>query len=64
MANIAIVLAEGYEDSEFRQPYETLREHGHTVVVLGTEAGAEVGGKRGEDRARIERTAADADAAD
>lgn len=59
MAKIAFVLAQDYEDSEFRQPFAAVREHGHETVVIGTKAGEEVAGKRGEDRQKIEATAAD-----
>lgn len=49
MTRIAIPLADGYEDSEFRQPYETLRQHGHQPTVVGRRAGVTVTGKRGRD---------------
>lgn len=63
MAKIAFVLADDYEDAEFRRPYETLREHGHETVVIGMHAGEEVEGKRRGDRTVIEMTADDVDAA-
>lgn len=52
---IACLLDSGYEDSEFRKPYEAFRGAGHEVVVIGLEAGKEVRGKRGEDAVRIDR---------
>ena len=64
MARVAFVLADDYEDSEFREPYDALRAAGHEVRVFGTKAGAEVSGKRGEDRARIDAATAEARAAD
>ncbi len=54
MARIAFVLADDYEDSEFRQPYEAVRERGHEVVVIGRSPDEEVSGKRGGDRVTIE----------
>jgi protease I len=57
MARIAFVVDQDYEDSEFRRPYEAVREAGHETVVLGARAGQEVTGKRGGDRVRIEATA-------
>jgi len=52
---IACLLDSGYEDSEFRKPYEAFRGAGHEVVVIGLEAGTEVRGKRGEDAVRIDK---------
>ncbi len=48
MAKVAFVLADQFEDSEFTVPYERIREAGHEVTVIGTEAGKEVTGKQGE----------------
>jgi protease I len=49
MAKVAFVLADDFEDSEFRVPYDRIREAGHQVTVIGTEAGKEVKGKQGEE---------------
>ena len=49
MAKVAFVLADNFEDSEFRVPYDRLREAGHEITVIGTEAGKEVKGKQGEE---------------
>lgn len=57
MARIAFVLADDYEDSEFRQPYDAVRERGHEAVVIGKESGKTVKGKRGDDSVEVERTA-------
>lgn len=57
MARVAFVLADDFEDSEFKVPYDRLREAGHEVSVVGTDAGREVAGKRGRERVRIETTA-------
>jgi protease I len=48
MARIAFLLDDVYEDSEFRVPYDRLREAGHEVTVLGLEKGKEVHGKNGD----------------
>jgi protease I len=61
MARIAFLLDDVYEDSEFRVPYDRLREAGHEVTVLGLEKGKEVHGKKGDDSFVIE---AGPDAAD
>ena len=39
---IACVLTNGFEDSEFRQPYDALRQAEHEVVIVGLEAGQKV----------------------
>lgn len=64
MARVAIVLAEDFEDSEFRKPYDALREAGHIVEVLGIEQGVSVTGKKGHEKIRIEAAAADCDPED
>lgn len=48
MARIAFLLDDVYEDSEFRVPYDRLREAGHEVVVLGLRQGKTVRGKHGD----------------
>ena len=56
MAKVAFVLADDFEDSEFRVPYDRLREAGHEITVIGTEAGKEVEGKRGKETFTPEAT--------
>ena len=48
---IACVLAEGYEDSEFRVPFDRYRAAGHEVTIIGLEAGAKLKGKAGKEEA-------------
>jgi len=64
MANVAFVLADDYEDSEFRVPYDRIRDAGHRVTVIGTEAGKEVAGKKGTDTFTPEVTADQVSASD
>ena len=52
---IACVLAEGFEDSEFRKPYDAFRHAGHQVTVIGKQAGTELAGKAGREKARPDR---------
>ena len=54
-------VGEDFEDAEFTVPFECLRNAGHTVTVVGTQAGATVRGKRGKATAKIETTAQDID---
>jgi protease I len=49
MAKVAFVLAEDFEDSEFRVPYDRIRGAGHQVTVIGTEAAKVVKGKQGKE---------------
>lgn len=51
---IACVLTNGYEDSEFQQPYEDFTRAGHQVVVIGKQAGEEIAGKKGQSRTKAE----------
>ena len=46
---VACVLGEGFEDSEFRVPYDKLKTAGHDVVIIGTEEGERIGGKSGKE---------------
>jgi deglycase len=64
MADIAFVLAEDFEDSEFRVPYDRLRAAGHRVTVLGKRAGETVSGKKGKEKVQIEASAAEKRPAD
>jgi len=52
---IACVLDSDYEDSEFQKPYDSLRKAGHEVVVIGFEAGKEIGGKKGQSSIKTDK---------
>jgi protease I len=56
MATIAFVLETDYEDSEFDQPWSALLDDGHTCVLIGTEVGKELKGKKGRSSTEVERT--------
>ncbi|CAN5866568.1 type 1 glutamine amidotransferase domain-containing protein [soil metagenome] len=62
MANIAFVLGEDFEDSEFRKPYDGLLAKGHTIDIIGEKAGATVKGKKGKEEVKVEMAAAEVDA--
>lgn len=47
MAKVAFLLANGFEDSEMKNPYDAVKEAGHEVVIVGLEKGAEFNGKKG-----------------
>ena len=50
MARVAFIVANDFEDSEFREPYERLRRAGHEVTVIGSEAGTPLQGKKGKEK--------------
>lgn len=64
MSRIAFVLADDFEDSEFRTPYDTLEAAGHTIDVIGVKAGTKVKGKKGKEEVKIEKAVVEASAAD
>lgn len=47
MAKVAFLLANNFEDSEMKNPYEAIKEAGHETVIVGLEKGAECKGKKG-----------------
>lgn len=56
---VACVLATGFEDSEFKQPYDALEQAGHEVTIVGMQAGQELKGDKGRETATVERAFAD-----
>src|SRR5579859_4845288 len=53
---IASVLGPGFEDSEFKDPYDAFREAGHDVTIVGLEAGAELQGSKGKVKATVDKS--------
>lgn len=54
MARIAVVLDEGFEDSEYAKPAARLEDEGNELVLIGFEKGDKVTGKRGRESAEID----------
>jgi len=55
MANkIACILGEGFEDSEFRVPYDRLQSQSFDVEIIGRQAGETLTGKRKQERVRAD----------
>jgi protease I len=52
---IACLLGQGFEDSEFRVPYDRLLEEGYQVDVIGVKAGEELTGYKGKEKAKTEK---------
>jgi protease I len=64
MAKVAFVLTDDFEDSEFKVPYDRIREAGHQVTVIGTEAGKTVKGKKGRESFTTDAAPGDVDPGD
>ncbi|MBI2391858.1 MAG: type 1 glutamine amidotransferase [Deltaproteobacteria bacterium] len=56
---IACLLADGFEDSEFRDPYDSFLFAGHEVLVIGSEARQELKGKKGRERFTTDKSIAE-----
>ena len=61
---IACVLGQGFEDSEFRIPYDRLREAGYQVDVIGVKAGEELKGYKGKEKVKADKSIDQVKAAD
>lgn len=57
---IACVLAEGFEDSELKKPYDEFMKAGHEVTIIGAEKGKTLSGKAGKEKAKVDLAIADA----
>jgi protease I len=49
MAKVAFIVDEMFEDSEFRLPYDRVKEAGHQPTVVGLEKNKKLEGKKGEE---------------
>jgi protease I len=52
---VACLLGDGFEDSEFRKPYDALVKAGHVVDIIGAEAGKDIRGKKGKEEVRSDK---------
>jgi protease I len=64
MARVAFILEEMFEDSEFKVPYDELRQAGHEVVIIGREAMKQLKGKQDKETATTDVAIAQASARD
>jgi protease I len=60
---IACLLASGFEDSEFKIPYDRLRGAGYEVEVIGMQAGEQLTGEKGKQTATTDLCIDDAEVA-
>lgn len=51
---IACVLGPRFEDSEFKEPYDALRNSNHTVTIVGLEAGSQLSGDKDKVKATVD----------
>jgi protease I len=49
MAKVAFIVDEMFEDSEFRVPYNGVRQAGHEAVIVGLSSGKKLEGKKGKE---------------
>jgi protease I len=61
---IACLLGQGFEDSEFRVPYDRLRAEGYQVDIVGVKAGDELKGYRGKEKVKTEKAIGSVEAED
>lgn len=48
MAEVAFLIADQFEDTEFKVPFDRLRQAGHGITLLGARKDVDVRGKRGQ----------------
>ncbi|MFC5652786.1 type 1 glutamine amidotransferase domain-containing protein [Paenibacillus solisilvae] len=61
---VAFLLANDFEDSEMRNPYEAITKNGHAAVIISLEKGAELTGEHGTISYTSHLSADEANAAD
>ena len=59
MAKVAFILDEIFEDSEFKVPYDRVKEAGHDAVIVGLEANKKLEGKKGDVKITTEKAISD-----
>jgi protease I len=57
---IAALVGPGFEDSEFRVPFDRFRKAGHEVVVVGLKKGETLEGDKGRERTQVDLAVEDA----
>ncbi len=55
-AKVACILGDGFEDSEFRVPYDRFRKEGFQVDIISDQAGRELRGYRGKEKVKADRS--------
>lgn len=61
---VALILGDGFEDSEFRVPYDRLKAEGYDITIIGKKAKAKLEGKRGKEKVKSDVSIDDVDPID
>jgi protease I len=64
MAKVAVIIADLFEDSEYTEPAQALRQAGHELIHIGLQAGQTVRGKKNNTPVVIDLAVQDTRAAD
>jgi protease I len=59
MARIMFIVDSDFEDSEFRVPYDRVKQAGHEAVIVGLKAGKQLEGKKGKETITAEKAVKD-----
>jgi protease I len=59
---VAFIVDEMFEDSEFKVPYDQVKEAGYDAVIVGLEKGKSIEGKKGDEKLTTEVAVDDVDA--
>jgi protease I len=51
-AKVACILSNDFEDSEFRIPYDRMKNQGYEIDIIGAKGGQEIAGKTGKERVK------------
>ena len=62
MARVMFIVDSDFEDSEFRVPYDRVKQAGHEAVIVGLKAGKQLKGKKGKETIKAEQAATDVSA--
>ena len=54
-AKVACILSDGFEDSEFRIPYDRMRNEGYEIDVIAAKAGETIQGKKGKEKVKANK---------
>jgi protease I len=64
VAKVAFIIDNLFEDSEFRVPFESVKEAGYEPVIIGLEAGKKLEGKKGKETVASDVSIDDVSASD
>lgn len=56
MSKVAVIVDEGFEDSEYKKPVEALKGAGHKITNIGLKKGAQIKGKNKQEKTIIDKS--------